>query len=40
MLWDLAEGKHLYSLDSGDIINSLMLQPEIGIGSVLLRNNV
>jgi len=27
MLWDLAEGKRLYSLDSGDIINSLCFSP-------------
>jgi len=27
MLWDLGEGKHLYSLDSGDIINSLVFSP-------------
>eukprot|EP01125_Pyxidicula_operculata_P001208 TRINITY_DN11146_c0_g1_i1.p1 TRINITY_DN11146_c0_g1~~TRINITY_DN11146_c0_g1_i1.p1 ORF type:complete len:316 (-),score=75.28 TRINITY_DN11146_c0_g1_i1:37-984(-) len=27
MLWDLNEGKHLYSLDAGDIINSLCFSP-------------
>jgi guanine nucleotide-binding protein subunit beta-2-like 1 protein len=27
MLWDLTEGKHLYSLDAGDIINSLVFSP-------------
>jgi guanine nucleotide-binding protein subunit beta-2-like 1 protein len=27
MLWDLSEGKHLYSLDAGDIINSLVFSP-------------
>lgn len=27
MLWDLAEGKRLYSLDSGDIIHSLCFSP-------------
>lgn len=27
MLWDLAEGTHLYSLDAGDIINSLVFSP-------------
>lgn len=27
MLWDLNEGKHLYSLDSGDIIHSLVFSP-------------
>jgi len=27
MLWDLNEGKHLYSLDAGDIINSLVFSP-------------
>jgi len=26
-LWDLNEGKHLYSLDSGDIIHSLVFSP-------------
>jgi guanine nucleotide-binding protein subunit beta-2-like 1 protein len=26
-LWDLNEGKHLYSLDAGDIINSLVFSP-------------
>jgi len=26
-LWDLNEGKHLYSLDGGDIINSLIFSP-------------
>jgi len=27
MLWALDEGKHLYSLDAGDIINSLVFSP-------------
>lgn len=27
MLWDLNEGKHLYTLDSGDIINALTFSP-------------
>jgi len=27
MLWDLNEGKHLYSLDAGDIINALCFSP-------------
>lgn len=27
MLWDLAEGKRLYSLDAGDIIHSLVFSP-------------
>jgi guanine nucleotide-binding protein subunit beta-2-like 1 protein len=27
MLWDLAEGKRLYSLDAGDIINALCFSP-------------
>jgi len=27
MLWDLAEGKHLYSLEAGDIIHSLVFSP-------------
>ncbi len=27
MLWDLAEGKRLYSLDAGDIINALFFSP-------------
>jgi len=27
MLWDLNEGKHLYSLDAGDIINALVFSP-------------
>eukprot|EP00178_Gracilaria_changii_P006073 TRINITY_DN2040_c1_g1_i1.p2 TRINITY_DN2040_c1_g1~~TRINITY_DN2040_c1_g1_i1.p2 ORF type:complete len:319 (+),score=51.40 TRINITY_DN2040_c1_g1_i1:123-959(+) len=26
-LWDLSEGKHLYSLDAGDIIQSLVFSP-------------
>jgi len=26
-LWDLNEGKHLYSLEAGDIINSLIFSP-------------
>jgi len=26
-LWDLSEGKHLYSLDAGDIIHSLIFSP-------------
>jgi len=27
MLWDLNEGEHLYSLDAGDVINSLVFSP-------------
>lgn len=27
MLWDLNEGKHLYTLDSGDNINALCFSP-------------
>ena len=27
MLWDLNEGKHLYTLDSGDVINALCFSP-------------
>lgn len=27
MLWDLSEGKRLYSLDAGDIIHSLCFSP-------------
>lgn len=27
MLWDLNEGKHLYSLEAGDVINSLCFSP-------------
>ncbi len=27
MLWDLNEGKHLYSLDSGDMINAMRFSP-------------
>ena len=27
MLWDLNEGKHLYTLDGGDIIHSLCFSP-------------
>ena len=27
MLWDLAEGKRLYSLDAGDIIYALTFSP-------------
>jgi guanine nucleotide-binding protein subunit beta-2-like 1 protein len=27
MLWDLNEGRHLYSLDAGDIINALVFSP-------------
>lgn len=27
MLWDLSEGKRLYSLDAGDIINALVFSP-------------
>jgi len=27
MLWDLQEGKHLYSLDAGDVIHSLTFSP-------------
>ena len=26
-LWDLSEGKHLYELDAGDIINCLLFSP-------------
>ena len=27
MLWDLNDGKHLYSLEAGDVINSLVFSP-------------
>lgn len=27
MLWDLNEGKHLYTLEGGDIINALCFSP-------------
>merc|ERR1711918_180699 len=27
MLWDLQEGRHLYSLDAGDVIHSLVFSP-------------
>ncbi len=27
MLWDLNDGKHLYTLDSGDTINALCFSP-------------
>lgn len=27
MLWDLNDGRHLYTLESGDIINSLCFSP-------------
>ncbi|KAJ3196121.1 cross-pathway control WD-repeat protein cpc2, partial [Dinochytrium kinnereticum] len=27
MLWDLNEGKHLYSLEAGDVINALVFSP-------------
>ena len=27
MLWDLNEGKHLYTLDGGDILNALCFSP-------------
>jgi guanine nucleotide-binding protein subunit beta-2-like 1 protein len=27
MLWDLNEGKHLYSLEAGDIVHSLVFSP-------------
>lgn len=27
MLWDLQEGKHLYSLEAGDVINALVFSP-------------
>lgn len=27
MLWDLNEGKHLYTLESGDTINALCFSP-------------
>ena len=27
MLWDLNEGKHLYTLEGGDIINALTFSP-------------
>lgn len=27
MLWDLNEGKHLYSLEAGDVINALTFSP-------------
>merc|ERR1712216_474693 len=29
MLWDLQEGKHLYSLDAGDTINALCFSPTV-----------
>ena len=35
MLWDLAEGKRLYSLDVGDIIYALYFNPN-RYGSMLL----
>jgi len=28
LLWDLSEGKHLYSLDAGDVINALVFSPD------------
>ena len=27
MLWDLNEGKHLYTLDGGDVISALVFSP-------------
>ncbi len=27
MLWDLNEGKHLYTLDGGDVLNALCFSP-------------
>jgi len=27
MLWDLNDGKHLYSLEAGDVVNSLVFSP-------------
>jgi len=27
MLWDLNDGKHLYSLDAGDTVNALVFSP-------------
>lgn len=27
MLWDLNDGKHLYSLEAGDIVNALVFSP-------------
>ena len=27
MLWDLNEGKHLYSLEAGDVVNALVFSP-------------
>jgi guanine nucleotide-binding protein subunit beta-2-like 1 protein len=27
MLWDLNEGRHLYSLEAGDIVNALVFSP-------------
>ena len=27
MLWDLAEGKRLYSLDAGEVIHALVFSP-------------
>jgi hypothetical protein len=27
MLWDLSEGKHLYSLDAGSVIHTLVFSP-------------
>lgn len=33
MLWDLGEGKRLYSLDAGDIIHSLCFSPNRCVGA-------
>ncbi len=27
MLWDLNEGRHLYSLEAGDVVNALVFSP-------------
>jgi guanine nucleotide-binding protein subunit beta-2-like 1 protein len=27
MLWDLNDGKHLYSLEAGDVVNALVFSP-------------
>ena len=27
MLWELTDGKHLYSLEAGDIVNALVFSP-------------
>lgn len=27
MLWELSDGKHLYSLEAGDVVNALVFSP-------------